>query len=87
MVSSRVSAPPWNIDRTPFYLAPHPPPPPKILNLSESIWDFIGIFNAGTRKSVSKLSGLRWFLLFEDLYNGEVSFYKQIKLTKNRFET
>ena len=30
IVSSRVSAPPWNIDLTPFYLAP---PPKKFLNL------------------------------------------------------
>ena len=33
--------------------------------------DLIDTFNADRRKSVSKFSGLRWFLLFEDLYNGE----------------
>ena len=33
--------------------------------------DLTDIFNADSRKNVSKLSGLRWFLLFEDLYNGE----------------
>ena len=31
IVSSRVSAPPWNIDLAPFYLGP----PKKIINLSE----------------------------------------------------
>ena len=35
--------------------------------------DLIGIFNADSRKSVSKFSGLRWFLVFEGLYNGEES--------------
>ena len=35
--------------------------------------DLIGFFNADSRKSVSKFSGLWWFLLFEDLYNGEGS--------------
>ena len=33
--------------------------------------DLIGFFNADSRKSVSKFSGLMWFLVFEDLYNGE----------------
>ena len=33
----------------------------------------IGIFNADSRKSVSKFSGSRWFLLSEDLYIGEGS--------------
>ena len=33
--------------------------------------DLIGIFNADSTKSVSKFSGVRWFLLFEDLYSGE----------------
>ena len=33
----------------------------------------IGIFNADSRKRVSKFSGLRQFLVFEDLYNGERS--------------
>ena len=33
--------------------------------------DLIGIFNADSRKSVPKFSGLRWFLVLEDLYNGE----------------
>ena len=32
--------------------------------------DLIGFFNADSR-SVSKFSGLMWFLVFEDLYNGE----------------
>ena len=35
--------------------------------------DLIGIFNADSIKSVSKFSGLRWFLLFENLYIGEGS--------------
>ena len=35
--------------------------------------DLIGTFNADSRKNVSKVSGLTWFLLFEDLYNGEGS--------------
>ena len=35
--------------------------------------DLIGIFNADSRKSFSKFSGLRWFLVFED---------KQPKLAK-----
>ena len=29
----------------------------------------IGIFNADSRKSVSKFSGFWWFLLFEDSYH------------------
>ena len=32
--------------------------------------DLVGIFNAEGRKAVSKLTGLRWFFLFEDLQNG-----------------
>ena len=35
--------------------------------------DVISVFNTDDRKSVSTFSGLRWFLLFEDLYNGEGS--------------
>ena len=35
--------------------------------------DLIDIFKADSRKSVSKFSGLRWFDVFEDLYNGEGS--------------
>ena len=35
--------------------------------------DLIAIFNADSRKNVSKFSDLRWFLLFEDIYNGEGS--------------
>ena len=35
--------------------------------------DLIDIFNADSRKNVTKLSGLRWLLVFEDLYNGEGS--------------
>ena len=35
--------------------------------------DLIGIFNADSRKSVPKFPGLRWFLVFEDLYNWEGS--------------
>ena len=31
--------------------------------------DLVGIFNTESRKTVSKLTGLRWFLLFEDLQN------------------
>ena len=37
------------------------------------VTDLIGIFNADSRKNVSKFSGLRWFFVFEDLYNGEGS--------------
>ena len=33
--------------------------------------DLIDIFNAESRKTVSKLTGLRWLLLFEDLHHGE----------------
>ena len=33
----------------------------------------IGIFSADSRKSVSKFPGLRRFLVFEYLYNGEGS--------------
>ena len=32
--------------------------------------DLIDIFNADSRKTVSNLSGLRWFFLFEDLHTG-----------------
>ena len=31
------------------------------------------LLNADSRKGVSKFPGLRWFLLFEDLYNEEKS--------------
>ena len=31
----------------------------------------VGIFYAESRKTVSKLTGLRWFLLFKDLHNEE----------------
>ena len=136
LMSSRVSAPPWNIDLTPFYLAhlktilnmsDHLPPfmsnqaskfwrtwlsPPlkcilvqksnthflkkqKILfpalknkntfecwnmnmqlqNLKikgDLVTDSKGIFNTDSRNGVSKLSGLRWFLLFEDLKQGSL---------------
>ena len=37
------------------------------------VTDLIGIFNADSRKIVSKFSSLMWFFLFEDLYNGEGS--------------
>ena len=33
--------------------------------------DLIDIFNTDSRKSISKFSGLRWFLVSEDLYNRE----------------
>ena len=33
----------------------------------------LGIFNADSRKDVSKFSGLRWFLVFDDLYNEKTS--------------
>ena len=42
----------------------------SILFLLGSLGDLVGIFNADSRKSISKFSGLRRFLLFEDLYNG-----------------
>ena len=46
--------------------------------------DLIDIFNADSRKNVSKLSGLRCFLVFEDLYNGEGSL--QANKTKKTLE-
>ena len=46
--------------------------------------DVIGIFNADGRKSVTKFSGLGWFLVFEDLYNGEGSLQAK-KTSKKRF--
>ena len=33
--------------------------------------DLVGIFNAESRKTVSKFTGLRWFHLFDDLQNRE----------------
>ena len=45
--------------------------------------DLVGIFNAESRKNVSKLTGLRWFLLFEDLQNGEGPLQAIIKLGEN----
>ena len=146
-MASKVSARPWNIEITPFYLAPPPPQkksksvgapsfmsnPPQnfeeldslpwnapsskkakthflkkqkilfqtmkwehiwtlkyeytvaksknrrwvrllsILFLLSSYWDLKSIFNVDSRKNALKFSGLRWFLLFEDLYNGEGS--------------
>ena len=33
--------------------------------------DLVGIFNTKSWKTVSKLIDLRWFLLFEDLHNGD----------------
>ena len=47
--------------------------------------DLIGIFNADSRKGVSKFSGLRWFLLFEDLYNEEGSLQAN-KISKKTLE-
>ena len=38
IVSSRVSAPSWNIDLTPLYLATPPPPPKKIVNLPDHLF-------------------------------------------------
>ena len=37
IVPSRVSAPPWNFDLTPFYLVPPPPPSPPTLK-KKSVW-------------------------------------------------
>ena len=45
----------------------------SILFLLSSYWDLKSIFNVDSRKNALKFSGLRWFLLFEDLYNGEGS--------------
>ena len=45
--------------------------------------DLVGIFHAESRKNVSKLTGLRWFVLFEDLQNGEGPLQAIIKLGKN----
>ena len=39
--------------------------------------DLIGNFNADTRKRVSKFTTLRWFLVFEDLCNGDIFTSKQ----------
>ena len=58
IVSSRVSVPPWNIDLTPFYLAPSPPkknsesanPPPFMSNSPQ---------NFGELKSLP----LKWILV------------------------
>ena len=50
--------------------------------------DAIGICNADSRKSDSKFSGLRWFFLFEDLYNGQGSLQanKTSKKQKTEFK-
>ena len=56
-MSSRVSARAWNNELTPFYLAP---PPTKKKKKAKFV-------------RPSSFSGLRWFFLFEDLYNGERS--------------
>ena len=45
----------------------------SILFLLGSYWHLTGIFNTDSWKCVSKFSGWRWFLFFEDLYNGEGS--------------
>ena len=42
----------------------------------------IGIFNGDSRKSVSTFSGLRKFLVFENLYNEERSLQAN-KISKN----
>ena len=43
--------------------------------------DLTSTFDADSTKSVSRFSGLQWFLLFEHLYNGEGSLQasKEIK--------
>ena len=46
------------------------------------VTDLTGIFNTDTRKTVSKFSGLRWFFLFKDSYNGEGSLQAN-KTSKN----
>ena len=46
---------------------------PRPKKLTKLVTELIGIFNADSRTSVPKFSGIRWFLLFEDLYNGEGS--------------
>ena len=43
-----------------------------------------GIFNADSRKSIFKSSGLRWFLVFEDLCNREGSLQAN-KTSKKHF--
>ena len=56
-----------------------PPPPLNKIKTSQQIFLILpqarggggGAFHADSRKSASKFSGLSWFLLFEDLYNGE----------------
>ena len=56
------------------------PPPLNKIKTSQQIFLILpqargggggGAFHADSRKSASKFSGLSWFLLFEDLYNGE----------------
>ena len=46
-----------------------------------SILFLLGSIYADSRKSVSKFSSLRWFLLFEDLHNREESLQAN-KMTK-----
>ena len=51
--------------------------------------DLIGFFNADSRKSISKFSGLRCFLLLEELYNREGSLQanKTSKKTEFKYKT
>ena len=46
------------------------------------VTDLIDIFNADSRKGVSKFSCLMWFLLFEDLHDEE-GFLQANKTSKN----
>ena len=45
--------------------------------------DLIGIFNADSKKSVSKFSDLRWFDLSLRIYTMERDLCKRAKLAKN----
>ena len=47
------------------------------------VTDLISIFNADSRKSVSKFSGLRWFLVVEDLQNEQKTSEMQLKTVSN----
>ena len=47
------------------------------------VTDSKGIFNTDSRNGVSKLSGLRWFLLFEDLKQGSLQVNEASKKYQN----
>ena len=47
------------------------------------VTDSKGIFNTDSRNGVSKLSSLRWFLLFEDLKQGSLQANEASKKYQN----